>query len=84
MIFYTAADPWQPIQEDTNSAMEWLMRFDEEAFCCEVLWGKTISFLYFHSQASAQTFTTIDVTVCGSSCAASVVNGAGKETGVLS
>lgn len=39
--------------------------------------------MYFHSQASVQTFTTIDVTGCGSSCTASVVAGTENDTGVL-
>lgn len=46
--------------------------------------GENISFFFFfHSQTAVKTLTTVDVTFCLSSFAASVVNGAGNEAALL-
>lgn len=47
MIFYTATDPWQPIQQDTNSTVVWLMRFDEEGVLLQGVGGKPSALCIF-------------------------------------
>lgn len=77
MIFYTATNRWrqsQTMEADFYSTVVSKSVEDEGMSCCE---QKTISLMHFHSQASSNVdHKWCD---CGSSCAASVVNGAGNE-----